>query len=89
MPGFLLLGKACLVKKAYTADPKEALSKQYIPKLTDSGKVIIVPNGNYTVDIQGIKDRFKTFGLSISMGNIWGLHIESTRFDNQTTSLSR
>lgn len=72
--GVLLLLKEKLLRLS-PADSNEVLIKQKIsPKLDASGGIVFVGEGRKTVDIQQIKERFKTLGIGFD----W------SRFDTMT-----
>ncbi len=68
--GVLLLGKACLLKAASGAEPMEVLATRFGPVPDGQGGVKYQPQGQQTIDLQDLKERFKTFGLEWPDGDI-------------------
>lgn len=68
--GVLLLGKACLCSAVPKSDPMEILAAKFVPTIGQDGKVLHQPDGNRTIDLQGLKRRFKQFHLRWPSANI-------------------
>lgn len=68
--GVLLLGKACLLNAADVSDPMEVLAARFTPKLNTTGEVVYENESFTTVDLQGLQNRFKGFGLVWPQGDI-------------------
>ena len=61
--GVLLLGKECLIRNAPKAEIWEVLAVNYVPKPDGEGGVNIEPKPTRTIDLHGIKRRFRDFDL--------------------------
>lgn len=67
--GILLLFKYKLVELS-PANSDEVLIKQQISWFMENGNIIAKGKGNKTVDVQSIKDRFKSLNISIDWENL-------------------
>ena len=63
--GLLLLAKEVLVRKVPDADEWELIAASYKPVPNDSEGIKYVPRGKISIDLRGIGERFKDFGLRI------------------------
>jgi len=61
--GLLLLAKECLVRAAPEAKAIEVIGTNFKPVSDGAGGVVFKPEGDKTVDLQQIQQRFKDFGL--------------------------
>lgn len=87
--GVLLLGKACLLNAAPESDPMDVLASRFTPVPDGSGGVNYVPQGQTTIDLQELRDRFKSFGLVWPDGDIkrlQRLRNELEHFHSETPS---
>ena len=61
--GLLLLAKECLVRAAPEAEAIEVIGTNFKPVSDGAGGVVFKPEGDKTVDLQQLQQRFKDFGL--------------------------
>ncbi len=61
--GVLLLGKQCLLKKAPEAEIWQVLAADYEPRPDGKGRVTIKPRETRTIDLRGLRKRFKDFDI--------------------------
>ncbi len=62
--GVVLLGKACLLSKAETADPAIVLAARHKLVPDGHGNVRIEARGHATIDVGDLKQRFEDFGFT-------------------------
>lgn len=62
--GVLLLGKACLLRRAEGADPEIILSAKHKIVPDGAGGIRLEAKGASTIDVQDLEQRFKDFGLN-------------------------
>ena len=68
--GISLLAKEVLLRAAIELGmnaPEEILAARYKPVISEEGEAVIVADGHNTVDHQGLKTRFKDFGIDASI----------------------
>ncbi len=71
--GVLLLGKECLVRAAPDADPMDIIASHYRPVPDENGGLIHEPKGYSTIDLNEMRNRFKSFGIDWPEGDIKSL----------------
>lgn len=64
--GILLLFKHKLVLLSPAESDEVLIKKQILPVLNDDGKIIWIGKGDKTVDVQRIKERFKSMNISVN-----------------------
>lgn len=67
--GVVLLGKACLLSRAETADPAIVLAARHKLVPDGSGNVQIEARGHATIDVVDLEQRFADFGINWVTGD--------------------
>ena len=85
--GILLLFKYKLVELS-PANSDEVLIKQQILWVMENGNIIAKGKGNKTVDVQSIKDRFKSLNISIDWENLDRINSYRNNIEHYYSELS-
>ena len=85
--GILLLFKYKLVELS-PANSDEVLIKQQILWVMENGNIIAKGKGNKTVDVQSIKDRFKSLNISIDWENLDNINSYRNNIEHYYSELS-